>query len=66
MFCYLIFALVFVREKKMLKNFETDLKSNRPYGAIKTLIIYGKIKESYTAYIVANFKVSVLGENSVG
>lgn len=65
MFCHLIFALVFVREKKrkMLKNFETDLKSNRPYGAIKTLIIYGKIKESYTAYIVANFKVSVLGEN---
>lgn len=51
----------------MLKNFETDLKSSRPYGAIKTLIIYvGKINKSYTAYIGANFKISVLGEKVVG
>lgn len=51
----------------MLKIFKTDLKSNRPYGAIKTLITYvRKISESYTANIVANFKVSVLRENVVG
>ena len=50
---------------KILKNFGTDWKSNRPYGNIKTLMICGKIKESYAVYIVANFKVSVLGEKSV-
>lgn len=51
----------------MLRNLRTDLKSLRAYGTIKTLIIYvGKISESYTAYIVANFEVSVLGENIVG
>lgn len=51
----------------MLKHLETDLKSNRPYGAIKTLIIYvGKINKSYTAYIGANFKVSALGGDVVG
>lgn len=51
----------------MLKNLETDLKSSRPYGVIKTLITYvGKINKSYTAYIGANFKVSVLGGNVVG
>lgn len=49
----------------MVKNLTTDFKSIRPYGAIKTLIIYvGKISQSYTAYIVANFCVCFRGKCS--